>query len=90
MNKLEKVAKAGLELADKTKQVSTPIIKASADAKLKKPVAEDEEILKEWYKSNYDRDWSFSAAFRPTPKDGLKYDAWRDWYVEKYGVEPEE
>ena len=91
LNKLERVGASALKTLDATKKYgSTPILKAASDAKPSSPIDEDAERLKEWYITNYDRDWSFSPSFRPKPNEGLKYDAWVEWYKNKYGVEPEE
>ena len=91
LNKLERVGASALKALDATKKFgSTPIIKAAGDAKPSSPIDEDAERLKEWYITNYDRDWSFSPSFRPKPNDGIKYDAWVEWYKNKYGVEPKE
>lgn len=91
LNKLERVGASALKALDASKKYgSTPIIKATSDAKPSSPIDEDAERLKEWYITNYDRDWSFNPSFRPKPNEGIKYDAWVEWYKNKYGVEPEE
>ncbi len=91
LNKLEKAGASALKALDVSKKYgSTPIIKATSDANFSSPTDEDKERLKEWYITNYDRDWSFSPSFRPKPNEGLKYEAWVEWYKNKYGVEPEE
>ena len=90
LNKLEKVGARALKALDASKKYSSPILKAAGDAKPSSPIDEDAERLKEWYITNYDRDWSFSPSFRPKPNEGIKYDAWVEWYKNKYGVEPEE
>ena len=91
LNKLEKAGASALKALDASKKYgSTPILKATGDARYSSQIDEDAERLKEWYIANYDRDWSFSPAFRPKPNEGLKYEAWVEWYKNKYGVEPEE
>jgi hypothetical protein len=52
----------------------------------------DEEKQKEWFKQNYTRDWLL--GFKPYPKEqqmnSPKWQAYKEWYFDKYGEMPKE
>lgn len=54
--------------------------------------ANSNEKQKEWYKQNYTRDWL--ANFKPSVSDqkanSLKWQAYKEWYFDKYGEMPKE
>ena len=48
-----------------------------------------DELDKDWYRTNYERDWEL--GFKPRKKEGEpKWEAFREWYIGKFGREPEE
>ena len=61
---------------------STPVLKAGADIVPDKPVNEDIEIRKNWYKKNYIRDWML--GFTPEYKEGdPKWEAFEEEFPER-------
>lgn len=84
----EKLGKAGVSVAKKIPEKIGGALKAATEAPGKAPVAENLEERKDWYKKNFTRDWLL--GFKPKEKEGdPKWEAYKDWYFDKYGVLPE-
>jgi hypothetical protein len=49
----------------------------------KRPMSDKDRKLIDWYKKEYNRDWSMDNAFKPKEEDGLLYQAWKEWDEER-------
>lgn len=84
---LEKLGKGALTVVEKIPDKAGGAMKAATQFPGAKAVEENPELIKDWYKQNYERDWNM--GFKPKAKEGdLKWEAYKEWYVNKYGTLP--
>ena len=77
LNKLEKVGKVVVGTAEKIPSKAGGAIKASTEIDAK-PIEENSQLVKDWYKQNYARDWEL--GFKPNEKEGdTLWEAYKEW-----------
>lgn len=68
LNKREKVGKAVIGTVEKIPSKAGGVLKASTEIDAK-PLEENKQLIKDWYKQNYARDWSLDKPFKPNKKE---------------------
>jgi len=100
LTKTQKAAKGAVRLSEQLlgSKPGSALLKEAATANItplpgmgKRPrtsVETDPQSTIDWYKANYSRD--FEMGFKPSMKEGdPKWEAYSQWYFEKYGKMPE-
>lgn len=83
LNKAEKVGKVAVSTAEKIPSKAGGALKAMTETNAK-PIEENKQLIKDWYKQNYARDWKL--GFKPNKKEGDPlWEAYIEWKKEQEG-----